>query len=406
MPKYLLIGGGLAASRAAHQIRDRDPDGSITLVTDEPYAPYDRPPLSKEFLRGKMPRAKLAYDSPADLRQRGIELKLGSRIISLDPARHEAQLSDGSAIQFEKALMATGGRPVRLDFEGVHSAGIHYLRTVDDAEALARAVGAGSRIVVIGAGFIGIEAAASLTQLGCHVTVVEAAARVWARFADHTLSEFLERYCADRGVTFHTSDTVTEVRGNGRVRGVLTRTGRELECDALLVAVGIAPNVELAADAGLEVEDGIVVDSHLRTSHPDIYAAGDVVSYPDPVLHKRRRVEHWGHAEYGGQIAGQNMTGADRMYNLLSYVWSDVFDLHVEFAGDETDHERALVRGDVHGGAFTVLYLRAGALSAYFSVNGSPREFAVLKKLIRRGVRLIGREDRLTDPGVALQNLL
>jgi NADPH-dependent 2,4-dienoyl-CoA reductase/sulfur reductase-like enzyme len=259
--------------------------------------------------------------------------------------------------------------------------------------------------VIVGAGFIGLELAASLTQKGVRVAVVEAAPRVWARFADPALATFFQDYCARKGIAFYTGEKVSEIRGGSRPSAVVTMAGRELPCDFVCVGVGIVPNVELAREAGLAVDNGIVVNEFLQSSHADIYAAGDVAAYLDPVFGKRRRVEHWGHAEYSGQLAGRNMAGARDPYDLLTYVWSDVFDLHLEFAGDESEHDVVLLRGRQEDGAFTVLYLREGALRAYFAVNADPKELPILQRLIRTGAILDGREEQLRDPAFAIAGL-
>ena len=195
-------------------------------------------------------------------------------------------------------------------------------------------------------------------------------------------------------------------RGRGRPSAVLTRSGKELPCDFVCIGVGIVPNVELAQQAGLQVDNGIVVNEFLQSSHPDIYAAGDVANYLDPVMGKRRRVEHWGHAEYCGQLAGQNMAGAGMPYDLLTYVWSDLFDLHLEFAGDESEHDRVLLRGRFQEKSFTVLYLKERVLKAYFAVNTGSKEFPVLQRLIRLKKDLTGKEAHLQDPSAALKALL
>jgi len=404
--KYLLVGGGLASGQAAKQLRERDPHGSIILVGEEPYVPYDRPPLSKEFLRREKPRDALFFDPEQYFRDQGVDLILGERVQRLEPATKIALLASGETIAFEKVLLATGGRPVRLKLPGGDLPGVHYLRTLDDSAAIAAEAGPGKRAVLIGAGFIGMEVAASLTQQGVQVTVIEAQPHIWARFADATLAGFFQDYCTQRGVTFHTSDTVTEIRGKGRPSSVLTRSGKELPCDFVCIGVGIVPNVELAQQAGLRVDNGIVVNEFLQSSHPDIYAAGDVANYFDPVVGKRRRVEHWGHAEYCGQLAGQNMAGAGTPYDLLTYVWSDIFDLHLEFAGDESEHDQVLLRGRFQEKSFTVLYLKGRVLTAYFAVNTSSKEFPALQRLTRLKKDLTGKEALLQDPTFAIKGLL
>lgn len=403
--RYLLVGGGLASGQAAKQIRERDARGAILLVGEEPHPPYDRPPLSKEFLRGEKPRDQLFFDPEAFFRDRGIDLALGVAVRQLDLAAKTATLAGGETIAFEKALLATGGRPVRLKLPGGDLPGVHYLRTLGDSARIAAEAVPGKRAVLIGAGFIGMEVAASLTQKGVQITVIEAHSHIWARFADRTLAGFFQDYAAEKGVTFHTNETVTEIRGVDRPASVLTRSGKELPCDFVCVGVGIVPNVELAQQAGLKVDNGVVVNERLESSHPDVYAAGDVASYLDPVFGKRRRVEHWGHAEYSGQLAGQNMAGARNAYDLLTYVWSDVFDLHLEFAGDESEHDQVLLRGRLEDKAFTVLYLKEGMLRAYFAVNTDSKDLPVLQRLIRTRKSLVGQEAQLQDRAFALQGL-
>ncbi len=404
--KYLLIGGGLASGQAAKQLRENDPESLITLVGEESYVPYDRPPLSKEFLRGEKPRDALYFDPEQYFQARGIDLILGVAVQQLDLANKTAVLANGEGIAFEKALIATGGRPIRLKLPGSNLPGVYYLRTLDDSAAIAAEASPGKRAVLIGAGFIGMEVAASLAQRGVQVTVIEAQPHIWPRFANATLAGFFQDYCVKKGVTFHTNDLVTEIRGQGRPSTVVTRAGKEIPCDFVCIAVGIVPNVELAQQAGLKVDNGIVVNEYLQSSHPDLYAAGDVANYLDPVFGKRRRVEHWGHAEYCGQLAGQNMAGAGNPYDLLTYVWSDIFDLHLEFAGDESEHDQVLVRGRFEDKSFTVLYLKQHVLSAYFAINTSSKEFPILQRLIRQKKDLTGKEAQLQDPTFALKGLL
>jgi NADPH-dependent 2,4-dienoyl-CoA reductase/sulfur reductase-like enzyme len=403
--KHLLIGGGLASFHAAKQIRKAGDEGSVLLVGEQPLPPYDLPPLSKEFLRGEKTVDDIIYETAEQLAGQKIDLLLGVRIDALDATAKTATLSNGETVAFEKALIATGGRPITLSFPGVDLAGVHYLRTAADAQAIREGAHNARRALVIGAGFIGLEVAASLTQLGLDVTVVEAAPRVWARFADEQLAGFIQDYCSARGVTFRTGELVTELRGDGRVDAAVTRSGQTIECDLVCIGVGILPNVELAEAAGLAVDNGIVVDAQMRTSHPDIYAAGDVVNYPDPASGKRRRVEHWGHAEYGGQIAGRNMAGGENAYDLLSYVWSDIFDLRLEFAGDETDHDRAILRGSPADASFMIVYMKGDLATAYFAVNTDVREFSMIRRAIRAKTNLAGREADLQNKQFNLREL-
>jgi NADPH-dependent 2,4-dienoyl-CoA reductase/sulfur reductase-like enzyme len=403
--KYLLIGNGLASSQAAKQLREKDPQSAITMVGAELHLPYDRPPLSKEFLRGEKAREALFFDPEEYFRDQRVEVIVGAAVERLDVVNKNAALAQGAPIVFEKALIATGGRPVHLNIPGHDLPGVQYLRTLDDSAAIATDAGQGKRAVVIGGGFIGMELAASLTQRGCHVTVLEAHSHVWSRFADATLAGFFQDYCTRKGITFLTNERAAEIRGQGRPTSVITQSGKELPCDLVCIGVGIVPNVELAQQAGLAVDNGVVVNEYLQSSHPDIYAAGDVANYLDPIFGKRRRVEHWGHAEYCGQLAGQNMAGAQNKYDLLTYVWSDIFDLHLEFAGDESEHDQVLLRGTMQEKSFTVLYLKRHVLRAYFAINTGPAEFGMLQRLIRQKRDLTGREEQLQDPRFAIKGI-
>jgi NADPH-dependent 2,4-dienoyl-CoA reductase/sulfur reductase-like enzyme len=283
---------------------------------------------------------------------------------------------------------------------------VYYLRTLDDSAAISAAAEQGKRAVIIGAGFIGMEIAASLTQRGIQVIVLENQPHIWPRFVDGTLADFFQDYCMQKGVVFCTREMAVEIQGKGRCSCVITKSGKEFTCDFVCIGVGIVPNVEIARDAGLAVDNGIVVNEYLQTSHPDIYAAGDVANYPDPIFGKRRRVEHWGHAEYCGQLAGQNMAGPKNKYDFLTYVWSDIFDLHLEFAGDESEQDEVIIRGRLQDKSFTILYLKQKVLKAYFSVNAGSKEFPALQRLIRQKKDLTGKEAQLQDPAFAIKQLL
>ena len=394
--KYLLIGGGLASAEAAKQVRRVDAEGSIALVSDEAQLPYNRPPLSKEYLRGEATEP-LEFASAADYEELRMTTELGSAVTALDAAASTATLDNGEVYSYEQALLATGGSPVRLPVPGADLAGVYYLRDAGDADAIGAAAKEAKRAVVVGAGFIGLETAASLRQMGLDVTVIEIADAIWPRFADRNLAAHVQALSEARGVKFLTGNPVEGFEGDGGSVSAVLAGGTSVPCDLAVVGVGIRPNTGLAESAGLEVDNGIVVDEQMRTSAPNVFAAGDVANYPDPIFEKRRRVEHWGHAEYSGQVAGANMAGEEMRYDLLTYVWSDIFDLHLEAAGDEGESDTSVVRGDVEAGSFTVLYLKEDRMTAYFSVNTPAREFPVFQRLIRRKKDLAGRLDDLRD---------
>ena len=403
--KYLLIGGGLASAEAAKQVRRVDAEGSIALVSDETLLPYNRPPLSKEYLRGEATEP-LEFASAADYEELRVTTVLGSAVTTLDAAASTATLDNGEVYSYEQALLATGGSPVRLPVPGADLAGVYYLRDAGDADAIGAAAKEAKRAVVVGAGFIGLETAASLRQMGLDVTVIEMADAIWPRFADRNLAAHVQALSEARGVKFLTGNPVEGFEGDGGSVSAVLAGGTSVACDLAVVGVGIRPNTGLAESAGLEVDNGIVVDEQMRTSAPNVFAAGDVANYPDPIFEKRRRVEHWGHAEYSGQVAGANMAGEEMRYDLLTYVWSDIFDLHLEAAGDEGESDTSVVRGDVEAGSFTVLYLKEDRMTAYFSVNTPAREFPVFQRLIRRKKDLAGRLDELRNPEFNVRELL
>jgi NADPH-dependent 2,4-dienoyl-CoA reductase/sulfur reductase-like enzyme len=432
--RYLLMGGGLASYSAAKAIREIDKESSLTIIGQEPVAPYDRPPLTKEFMRGKKPLAQVFLDSPDFYRENGITLVTGVAVTAIDASPKLAHLSDGGRINFDKALIATGGRPLKLDIPGADFANVHYFRTLSDAAAVAGQGVAGARAVVIGGGFIGMELASSLTQRGAKVCVVQSAPRIWSRFVDEGLSAFFQDYVAGRGVEFHTGQKPAAILGDKLATSVKLQSGAQLPCDFVCIAVGIEPNIELARQIGLQIDNGIIVDERLCTSHPDIYAAGDVANFPDPFFNKRRRVEHWSNAQYGGDLAGRNMCRSDNArqdratspgkpvgqcptyepsaangqanYELLTYVWSDIFDLHLEFAGDESERDRSIIRGRPAQGPFSVLYMKGDRMTAYFAINLKKKEYSKLGKLIESRADLAGKDRELADPNFDVESLL
>ena len=404
--KYFLLGGGLAAVSAVRQLRKLDATATIVLAASEPHLPYDRPPLSKQYLRGEMDRTKLFLDPSQFYPERNPNTSTKSKVKRLEVKDRRVVLENEEIIRYEKLLIATGGRPRPLEVPGVSLQGIYYLRTIEDCEAIRTAAAPGRRALVVGAGFIGMELAASLTQRGVKVTVVEVTPSIWSRFLDSSMASFFLTYCEERGISFLTGESIAEFKGSQRVSSAVTSRGRELECDFVCIGVGILPNTEIAQAAGLKVDNGIVVDEFLQTADPDIFAAGDAASYFDSIFDKQRRVEHWGHAEYTGILAAQNMLGAKKPYDLVTYVWSDIFDLHLEFAGDETEAKEILLRGKLEDKSFTFLYLKDGILRAYFAVNTSPKEFSPLQMLIKRKADLGGKSDLLTDKGYDLKQLL
>jgi NADPH-dependent 2,4-dienoyl-CoA reductase/sulfur reductase-like enzyme len=411
---YLLIGGGIAAYSAAKRIRKLKPEARVVMVSEDALPPYDLPPLSKDYLRQEKSDADIVYPALESIKLNPIEIQLNTTVTALDAKAKTATLGNGETIGFGKALLATGGTPIKLPVPGADQTGVFVLRTAADAQAIYAAAKSAQKAVVVGAGFIGVEIAASLTKLGVEVTVIEALDRLMSRSADPVVATAVQKACEARGVRFMLNEMVTGVLGEGQVSGVITASGDETPCDFVVVGIGIRPNVELARAAGLELENGIVVDAAMRTSAADIYAAGDVINYPDPIAGHRLRAEHWGHAEYSGQLAGTNMCAEDgaepqsalKTYDFMNYAWSDVFDLHIETAGHLAGYDQAVVRGDPDGLSFTSLYLKDGKLVAYCAINVEPVEFAVYRRLIRKGDSLSAKLDGLADVSRPIKTVL
>lgn len=322
---YLIIGGGMTGAAAVNGIREIDPDGPITLISTDHEPPYDRPPLSKKLWDGKLTVDDVYVDLPE-----GVDLILGRRVTRLDADGRRATDDNGAAHTYDRLLLATGGTPRRLPFGGD---AVNYYRTLDDYHALRADVERGASFVVIGGGFIGSEVAASLRKQGNAVTIVFPEDGICDRLFPADMAAFLNEYYREHGVEVLNGESVTgiETAGDGAV--VITGSGRRLLADRVVAGIGIIPNVALAEQAGLAVDNGIVVDEHLRTSRPEIYAAGDVAGYPDATLGMRRRVEHADAARAMGRAAGRNMAGAAEPYNYLPMFYSDLFDLGYEAVG-------------------------------------------------------------------------
>jgi 3-phenylpropionate/trans-cinnamate dioxygenase ferredoxin reductase subunit len=383
---YLLIGGGLASATAAEEIRKRDPNGSIVIVCKEPQRPYNRPPLSKEYLRGEI-NAEGTYGNggiyahePEWYDEQRVEL-LHGEATTLDPAAKTVRLADGQTLTYDKLLLAMGGRPRALEVPNADLPGIHYLRTVTDSDAIRDELAQhGKRVVVVGSGFIGLETAANSLFRHAQVTIVEPLDRPWPSMLLPTLSRYLSSQYERRGATLRYQHGVTgfTVGNDGRLAGVeitpvddsAATEPETIACDLAIVGVGIVLNSELAQQAGLEVDprQGIVVDDHLRTSAPDIYAAGDLAAYPDLVL-GRMHFEHWDNAIATGQTAGANMTGGDEVYRHVPYFFSDQFDLAINMLGYPSSTAHVVVRGALARDQFSAYFIDDGKMRGVMMVN-------------------------------------
>jgi 3-phenylpropionate/trans-cinnamate dioxygenase ferredoxin reductase subunit len=370
---YVIIGGGLAGVAAADAIRRRDKTGRLVMIGAESHPPYDRVPLSKGYLLGEMEREQVFLRRANFYERNKVELRLGQAATALDLSARQVTLADGQQLGFEQLLLATGGRPRRLPLPGAELQGIYYLRNLEDSDAIRTALQGARRAVVIGGGFIGCEVATGLAHLGLETTVVELTPGVLSLVLDAETSGFMESFLRQQGVTVLTNTGAARFMGDqGRVQAVVTSTGTELAADLVTVGVGIAPNTELAATAGLTVDNGVVVNEYLEAA-PGVYAAGDMARYYSPLLGRHVRVEHYDVALQHGRVAAANMTGERRSYEELPYFFSHMGGLHIDVVGDMGRRELSVRRGPLSlEPGFAQGYFADGLLQAVLCINGDP----------------------------------
>ena len=368
----VIAGASLAGAKAAEALREQGFDGPVTLIGDEAHRPYERPPLSKDYLIGKAELSTVFVHEEGWYAANDVGLLLGSRVARVDRSAHEVELTDGTTRSYHKLLLATGSSPRTLPVDGADARGVLYLRRIEDSERLRHTLGEIGRLAVIGAGWIGLEAAAAARMAGVEVTVIEMAAAPLLRVLGPEVAEVFTRLHRDQGVDFRFN---TELRGistaNGRATGVRLADGSTIGADAVLVAVGAAPNTRLAEDAGLRVRDGIVADAGLATDDPDIYATGDAVSAYHPFLGIHLRVEHWANALNQPATAAAAMLGKDAAYDNLPYFFTDQYDLGMEYTGHvaDGDYDQVVFRGDVAAREFIAFWLKDGRVLAGMNVN-------------------------------------
>jgi 3-phenylpropionate/trans-cinnamate dioxygenase ferredoxin reductase component len=408
--EHLIIGGGVAAAKAAEGLRAAAGEGSAVVMTAEPELPYERPPLSKEFLRGEAGREKTRTHDEAWYREHDVEVLLATRASTLDPSTRTVTTEIGDQLRYGGLVLATGAIPVRLGLPGEDLEGVYYLRTVDDSERLRAAISRAETMVVIGGGFIGAEVAASATQMDTRVTLLELVETLWTKAVGPQMGRFFEEFLRDRGVHVRTGIGAQGLEGDGGVEAVVLPDGTRLAADVVVIGVGVRPDVDLAERAGLAVDDGILVDEQLRAAGPRapqgelrIWAAGDVANAAHP-LFGRIRIEHWAEALNQGLIAGRNLAGASERYDRVPYFFSDQFDLSLSYLGHVREWDELVTRGDqrVKQPKFVAWYLRQGIPRAALIVNDWDAEDPV-REVIRRGEPVD--PDRLADDGVALAEL-
>jgi 3-phenylpropionate/trans-cinnamate dioxygenase ferredoxin reductase subunit len=403
---FVIVGGGLAGAKAAEALRDNDFDGQVVLFADEEHLPYERPPLSKEFLIGKKSLTDFTVHDSGWYRDQDIDLRLGARVSSVDPSAHTVELADDTTVGYDKLLLATGSASRRPPIPGSDAAGVHYLRTFDDASALNSVLAEGSSLAVVGGGWIGLEVTAGARQRGVDVTVVEAAKQPLMAALGEEIGEVFATLHRDHGVDLRLESQVEEIStADGKATGLRLRDGSTISADAVLVAVGARPNIELAEQAGLSMGDGgVLVDASLRTSDPDIYAVGDIAAAEHPLFGTRIRTEHWANALKQPAVAVAGMLGKPAEYAELPYFFTDQYDLGMEYVGHAPSYERVVFRGDVGAREFVAFWLNGGnRVLAGMNVN----IWDVLddvKNLIRSQTPVDA--DRLADPQTPLPELV
>ena len=391
---FVIVGGGLAGAKAAEALRDEGFDGRVVLLGDEDVAPYERPPLSKDYLRGDAGRDAIWALEEGWYDAHDVELRMGTRATELAPGSNEVVLDGGERIGYDQLLLATGSAAKRLPF----GADTHVLRTVHDSDALREALTPGVRLVVIGAGWIGCEVAASARQRGAEVTMVAPESVPLERVLGPEVGAVYRDVHASHGVELALGTGVEAIE-SGAVR---TTDGRTFPADLVVVGIGVAPRTELAEAAGLKVDDGVLTDDRLRTSAPNVYAAGDIARAQHPILGETIRVEHWGTALEQGPAAARNMLGHDLAYERIPYFFSDQYDVGMEYAGHALSYDRVVFRGDPASLEFMAFWMRGDRVAAGINVNVWDVNEDI-QALVRSGASVD--DEALRDPGVALGGL-
>jgi 3-phenylpropionate/trans-cinnamate dioxygenase ferredoxin reductase component len=402
---YVIVGASLAGAKAAETLRAEGFDGPLILIGEETERPYERPPLSKGYLLGSDERDSIYVHPHGWYAEHDVDLRLGTTVTAIDPSAHEVVLADGGRVGYARLLLTTGSSPRHLPVPGAGLPNVLYLRRLDDCERIKATFQTASRVAVIGAGWIGLETAAAARAAGVEVTVLEAADLPLLRVLGAEAAQVFADLHSQHGVDLRFGVQVAEIAGSeGSATGVRLADGTHVAADAVIVGVGITPNSQLAEEAGLKVSNGIVVDAQLRTSNPDIYAAGDVASAFHPLLGKHIRVEHWANALNQPQTAARAMLGQDVAYERIPYFYTDQYDLGMEYSGhvEPGGYDQVVFRGDVAQREFIAFWLRGGSVLAGMNVNIWDVNDAI-QAIVRAGKPVdVG---MLADPNVPLQEI-
>jgi 3-phenylpropionate/trans-cinnamate dioxygenase ferredoxin reductase subunit len=383
-PTFVLLGGGLASATAASTLRMAGFDGRVIIVGDETHVPYSRPPLSKEVLRGEKSREQTWLRPPTWYTSKDVELRLGIRATAVDPGAHLVELADGTRLAYDKLLVATGGVPRTLDIPGVDLPGVLFLRRLDDALALRGQLIPGAPVVVIGAGFIGAEVAASARTLGCEVTMFEIAEIPLGRALGPEIGQIYADVHREHGVELRTRVGVDRIEGHGHVQRVVATDGRVHDASVVVIGVGLVPELDLAGSSGLAIGNGVIVDEYCRTSADDVFAAGDIANHPNLFLGRRIRIEHWQNAQHQGAAAARNMLGQQQPFREVPWVWSDQYEHNLQVVGLPDPTQRMVLRGDTETRNFSAFFIRDGRVTAALAIN-RPEDIRVARLMIHDG---------------------
>ena len=411
MTEIVMIGAGQAAGQTAASLRQEGFDGAITIFGDEAYPPYQRPPLSKQYLSGEQGLERVFVRPEKFYADQNIGLKTNSTISNIQPESNTVVTADGESCHYDKLLIATGSRPRMLNVDGADLKGIYYLRTIADVDRIRAAMTDARRICIVGGGYIGLEVAAVAVSSGLEVSVIEMENRILQRVTTPEMSAFYHQLHEGHGVKIQPGTTVVGFEGNEKVTGVLLdrqdsngHSHNRIDADIVIIGIGILPNTELAQAAGIACDNGILVDDQCHTSIQHIFAAGDCTNHPNPILGRRLRLESVPNAMEQARVAAANMTGGDKRYQSIPWFWSDQYDLKLQMVGFSSDGDQTLLRGNMSGDnnhQFAMFYLKDGAIVAVDAVN-SPREFMVCKQLYGKQVDIAA----LADTTVDLKSLL
>ncbi len=399
----VIVGAGQAGGTCAMELHKKGFEGRIVIIADEDYIPYKRPPLSKTYLSGEATLDSLYVMKAEKLEAAGIECLTNTKVESINRENKSVILSNGEPLSYDKLVLTTGGRPRPLPVEGAEADNVFLLRSIADVDAIKARCGEGKKIIIIGGGFIGLEVAAVAVKQGMNVTVLEGLDRVLARVASPEASAFYEKTHREAGVDLRTGAAVTGFEGSPEVTHVVLGDGSKIEADFVVVGIGLIPNTELAEAAGLEVDNGIIVDDHACTSDENIYAAGDCTNYPNLFYGRRMRLESVQNAMDQARTAADNLVGIDSVYDAQPWFWSDQYDLKLQMVGLSQGYDETVVRGNPDERSFSVFYLKDGVIISMDAIS-RPKDFMMSKKLIAE--RVAPDKAALADETVELKSFL